>query len=419
MVIYALGGKVWVIDLRAGASHAPRQISSASNICGIVPVGERLQLTPDGLDSWVEVSDCSTSPASLYVRTTMNSTDSVVPLTNARLIDKLDDGAMNTLGFLVRDSNGLSFYSRDLVRLGAVAGGSGLQSLPSNAGRDYMAVQATWYRFNNSLRRITWSATGATLDPSIYTFTTSVNLNNGATPGWVGDIDAMYFIDGNTLMKIPSGGAPTPLATFAGTPIGTLFLTGNHVVVQQADRSPSQVLVISTIPKTGGVATTIATGNGAVVMGTTADSVLYSQGATLHVAKADGSADQVIPPDNAGSVVLQRTQVAERWYVDSLAKCVSDTATDKSCSNGTFVQRDLATQVPTNIGRVTHAKTYPSTPLHGLANYGNIPDMTGIPAPIEVHTSQDAAGHLVNTSDLYIWTPGSANSLGRVTYNIP
>ena len=50
-----------------------------------------------------------------------------------------------------------------------------------------------------------------------------------------------------------------------------------------------------------------------------------------------------------------------------------------------------------------------------------IPDSTvtvALPEPLILHVSRDAAGNPVNSADLYLYTPGVAGSLARVTRNV-
>lgn len=138
-IMYVTGGKVWAIDLRAGSSHLPRQVSAMSDACNLGQFGETLQVSVDGQDLWALVTPCASSTP-VFVRSTMSPTDGPLALGNIRRLTKLDDGAMNALGFLLWDSRGLSFYSKDLVRQGDVAGSAGLLAPPTNAARDYAAA---------------------------------------------------------------------------------------------------------------------------------------------------------------------------------------------------------------------------------------------------------------------------------------
>ena len=410
MVMYVNAGKVWAIDLRTNATHTPRQLSSISNACAIVFALQSplLQLTADGQDAWAQISTCTGNP-DVYVRSTMGSADAPVSLGfGARLMAAPEDGAKNVMGTLIKDSQGLSWYSPNLVRLGDVAGATGLTTLPINAGRDYSSVAAVYLRFGNTLRRMTWTTASAVLEPSIYTFAA------GGAAGWEGDRDAMYFVDGNTLLKLPSGGIPAAMATLSGTPIGLLYSTDDRIVIQQSDRSSSQVLAVSSIAKTGGPVTTLASSN-AVVRGTTGSGVLYSQGNVWHFASADGGTDNVVA---GGAIVYQRERLADHQYVEALTTCAPDVATDKACSNGNFVQTNLLAGSHLSLGHVSHASTYSSASFS--AGYNDVADTTtGIAAPATFHIARDATGNQVNTNDLYVWTPGTQSSLGRVTQNIP
>lgn len=414
MVMYVNAGKVWAIDLRTNATHTPRQLSSISNACSIVFALQSplIQLTADGQDAWAQISTCTGNP-DVYVRSTMGSADAPVSLGfGARLMAAPEDAAKNVMGTLIKDSQGLSWYSPNLVRLGNVAGAAGLTTLPINSGRDYSSVAAVYLRFGNTLRRMTWTAASAVLEPSIYTFAAGPSPNG--EPGWEGDRDAMYFVDGNTLLKLPSGGRPAAMATLGGTPIGQLYSTDDRIVIQQSDRSASQVLAVSSIAKTGGPVTTLA-GSNAVARGTTASSVVYSQGNAWHFASADGGTDSVVA---AGAIVYQRERLADHQYVEALTTCAPDVATDKACSNGNFVQTSLLAGAPLSLGHVSHATTYSFASFQ--AGYNDVADTTtGIAAPATFHNARNATGNQVNTNDLYVWTPGSTNSLGRVTQNIP
>ena len=412
-LMYVNGGKVWAVDLRVGMSHVPRQASATKDACGVSPYSSLLQVSADGRDMWLLVEPCSSPGAPMFVRSTMSASDAPVStLPDTLPIAGLDDGAKNAVGFLVRDRQGLAFYSTDMVRLGNVAGAAGLTP-PSNGVRDYAGGQSSYGRFGNSLRRMTWTSSGASLEAPIYTF--SDTPGGSVSPGWISDVDEMFFSDGVTLLKLTSGGAPQPLVTLAGTAIGLLYLTNNRVVIQQGDRSPGQVLAVSTILKAGGAVTALAS-TGAVAIGTTADSVLYSQGRATHLARADGSGDQVIV--GAGTV-YQRQHLADRRYLEGLTACVPDVPAETACSNGTFVERALATQASIDVGRLTHATTYLHAALLGGGGYGVVLTTTGVPQWLTYFTAQDAGGHSVNTQDLYVWTPGTANSLARITTNIP
>ena len=412
-VMYVNGGKVWTSDLRAGKSHAPRQTSATNDACGISPYSSLLQVSADGHDMWLLVEPCLASGAPMFVRSTMSASDAPVStLPDTLPIAGLDDGAKNAVGFLVRDRQGLAFYSTDMVRLGNVAGAAGLTA-PSNGVRDYAGGQSSYGRFGNGLRRMTWTSSGATLEAPIYTF--NDRPGGSVSPGWISDVGEMFFSDGNTLLRLTSGGAPQPLAALPGTAIGLLSLTDERVVIQQADRSPGQVLAVSTIPKTGGSVTLLAS-TGALAIGTTANSVVYSQGGATHIARADGSGDQVIP---GGGTVYQRQHVADRRYLEGLSACVPDAQAGTSCSNGSFAERVLATQARIDVGRISHATTYLHAALFGGGGYGVVLTTTGVPEWLTYFTAQDASGHAVNTQDLYVWTPGTANSLARITTNIP
>ena len=414
MVMYVNTGKVWAVDLRTSATHVPRQLSSISNACGIVfsLQSPLLQLTADGQDAWAQISTCTGNP-DVYVRSTMGSADAPVLLGfGARLLAAPEDGAANVAGVLFKDSHGLSWYSPNLVRLGDVAGATGLTTLPINAGRDYSSVTAVYLRFGNTLRRMTWTIASAVLEPSIYTF--AAGPSPTGEPGWEGDRDAMYFVDGNTLLKLPSGGKPAAMATLSGTPIGLLYSTDDRIVIQQSDRTASQVLAISSIGRTGGPVTTLASSD-AIVRGTTASSVLYSQGNVWHFAGADGSNDSLVAE---GAIVYQRARSVDHLYVEALTTCEPDVATDKACSNGNFVQTNLLAGSHLSVGHVSHATTYSAASFR--AGYDDVADTTtGIAAPATFHNARDARGNQVNTNDLYVWTPGTQSSLGRVTQHIP
>jgi hypothetical protein len=427
MLVYALAGKIYKIDLLAGASHAPQQVSSVTDACFSVL---EWQLDPAGRTAWLPVGYlvnglCSANdpatgqPAGRFVHTDMPATKPPVTVPGvAGIVATLDDGARTAIGMLMRVNGRYEFRSvSDLTRIAVVA-----SPPPGNlsfVGYDYATLQAIFWRAGDSLVRLSWTATGATFSAPIYTFASDAADQAGILNA--SDGTALYFSDQTRLLKVAGTAAPVAVTTLAGsTPVFTIFVTSTHVVATQSARSSSVPISTTLVPKAGGTPTLIAD---AYAMGVAEGALVYGTlpQASTHVVNLDGSQDRSIPA--LAHLVYQASRLADQYLVDSLLLCRPTVASDGRCSNGDLLQLDLSLTKTTLLGSVTHAAAAAADlntfePANLLSN---APLVAGLPslATVSGALPADANGLAGAATDYYAFVPGQAGSLLRLSNLLP
>jgi hypothetical protein len=424
VAFFAKDGKVWKIELRADLPHAPVQVSSVANACRIALDMGSLPVSADGRDAWLKVDtagpggNCALgATGAVFVRSTMPP--AIAPLASlpGTYVDALHDGAGETLAFAMLTPAGLELYRPDFVgRIGKVDGGEGVRAAQW-MGYDYTAPQASYYRVDGTLRRISWTASAATLASPTLTFTRP----DFGTRNPVGhaDLHDFYFGDDRKLMKVAGAGHPVEVATVTGQPIYAIWVSDTHLVMAQADpANPRAPIAASVVSKAGGKVVTV---DKAHAVGTTATKMLYLSDNARHAIDFDGSHDTVLGDGPRPSAVVgNRSWVADLYYIDSYVTCVAGAAADRQCSNGRLVQTQIDSPARIDIGPVAHAGTYATANVgYGGHTMGVLlPATTGIPTFASYRASlQRGAGG--SATDLYTWTPGVANSLARLTKDLP
>ena len=184
-VYFVRDGQVMKIDLKRGHSQAPVQVSSVSRACAVLGA---IPISGDAATAWLRVTieetvgGCSSSSPIVYVRSDMSAATAPQSLparvnldsSYAPLRSAIDGRLLGLLAVDTRTSSSqLLYVSPDLASLGVVANSSGVGTgsndlfLLSADGTD---PQAVYFRINKSLRRLSWTESGASLSPSIYTF---------------------------------------------------------------------------------------------------------------------------------------------------------------------------------------------------------------------------------------------------------
>jgi len=416
---YVQNGKVFDISLRKSDAQTPKQLSSLSGACGVV---FRWQLESTGNDTWVQVAAttgavaCSTTA---YVRSTMNGTQSavVLPAGVTLLAPLYDPTVATTTGFLMRDGSGatpkLSVYDANLQPVGDVTGGAGT----NDVSLIYFEAsgQGMYLKVDNTLRRLTWSGNSATLSGNLYTFTGGLP----ASPA-TADSAAVYFADGSALVRVAGGNPATPLTNIAPQTIFGVSTTANNVVILAAN--PNGSFVLETDPKTGGTAVTLANAtslNGVlpVMIGARGDQVFYAKpvpfnplvqsgSAQLRRVDASGQNDTLLVDNTFAIPVTNSTVVFDLPVAASALVCPPTTST--TCALG---QYDFASGTTLPLG--TLATANPNTFFIQPTGTGGT--FSGVPGWLSV---QGTAGG-ITSQDMYVITPGTQNSLGRVTTNVP
>lgn len=436
-------GRVYQVDLRAGADTTPVRISSLTDACyvgaGIPLVADATQaLTavatagPDG--SCTAVAD----NALALVRTGMPETTAALTLPAG--VALLPSGAVlaelatqSLSGFLVIDSRSapsrLMVYSPTLQPIGPVIGGSGVTQARLLNG-DATAAQAQYLVVDGTLRRLTWTGTQATLSASLHTFATGTGFAFGAT-----DAGGTYFMDGPTLMRVQGEAAATPLATLGAGTVDGLYLTNGHVLVHQYSGN-LYAGSISAVPRAGGAAQVIVTAadaGSARVVGTRGDTLLYlvERSATglqeLRERAVTAGTEAVVDIGLLfAAAVWNRTAPAgalwdplARVSVRSLDAAIycKPIAPSPNCAVSSVHRYDLATAAVQGLGQLDHVLRINSAFILTADNFGLYSGLPGSLLALFSGTGTPASG--IETTglwtDLYLVPADPGAPVRRVT----
>lgn len=410
MALFVKDGKVFKIELRADLPHAPTQVSSLGTACRLARDMLIPTVSADGRDAWFKIDTAGAggtcaygSTATAYVRTTMNAGAPPLEKLPAEWIDALDDGAHNTLAYLMLAPEGLVLYDVDLRRrIGAVQGGAGVRKAQL-MGFDYSAPQAHYYRVDDTFRHLRWDAKTATLSPSLLALTRP----DFGTRNPVGhaDLQAFYFGDGDRVFKVAGGGQPEQIATVKGLPVYAIMMTATHLAVWQAD--PAR-------PTAGNTATVIAKSDGRITVsideaspvGASATHMVYlsRRGSEYRTVALDGQGDTALSAGPAGAtLVFAPSRVADLQYLEGAVGCVPPPAAGRPC-DGRIAQRAIG-------GASGSDLVIGTAPAGGAARLQFVDPSFGVELPLPYG---GAPSLLTIGSALHVWTPGQAGSLAQV-----
>lgn len=431
MVVFVQGGALFQASLRKSQPFGVRRISSLSSACSVDDWHPISFSTGD--DAWIELTeagpdgDCSATADNrqAFVRTSMPTTEAPTMLpAGVRILEALPDPGTNALvGFIARDTRTaparLSLYSPLLAHVADVAGGSGRSSLEFLAFRPGpQLTSSAFVRSGNLLLQLDWSATAATLSGARHVFSTTPS-DYTLHPS---DSDAVYFADGHEIRRLGATGASSVLATLDvanGDMVWIEGLTSSHVVVQQASSS-QRFPQAFTVSKLGGTPARVGPATwSSQVVGIRNDDIVY-QGAptfsptlTLRRVRADGTGDQYINAMYRGAVMpvfsttmpylSNGTLTAVMWCELPFSAV--------HCATGEIRSYDVQSGAITTLGGLTHTGNgFYSLHVNGWG-YSGQPSVVTISG-----TLMSGAGM---ATDYYLVQPGVANSLVRLTNNIP
>lgn len=424
--------QLFQVALAKPGTPAAVRISSAADVCRFDSV---VPLNPSGLDVWLVVGtagadgDCNTATdnrqALVRSGSAVSTAATVLPagvttLAPAYIAD--NSGQLLWIPAIdksVSASPKLVAYKPDLTRVD-VAGGAGVASASVlNFGASLS--DGVYLRADSSLRRLTGDASSLSLAAANYSF--------GSTITGFGVIDGgtVYFADGPTLLKVQGAAAPTPLATLpagAGN-IFTLVQSATTLLAQQS--GPTGVVTTSAVHKTSAVAQTLfsssfATGQRTPV-GLSSETLYYSTGngstlGDLRRMQTDGSGDTLVTAGiyTAGGISRStvRADYTQFFFAAPVAALLCKPAAGAAdCRGGSLIQYDLAAQTSVTLGSFSGSSTAPAWTLfaqgqQGLA--GGIASAFGTATPAVPGYSR---------RDIWLFTPGQANSLVRATSNMP
>lgn len=437
MVFFIQSGALFQTSLRKSRSFRVQRISSLSSACSVDDWHPLSFSTGD--DGWVQITeagpdaDCSTAADNrqAFVRysTPVTGNATLLP-SGVRILESLPDPATNTLvGFIASDTRAtpskLVLYGPSLDQVADVAGGTNGWSLQFLSFRPGAQLTTSAYVIINgsSLRQLDWSATSARLGGTRHVFS-----GTGASNAkYLSDSTAMYFVDGLAVHRIDAAGAVSTLATLSSTDGDTARLEGltsGHVVVQQ-ESTRGDAPQVFTIPKLGGTPLRLAPVNWvASVIGLSADEVIYATKPyyaitpALRRIRADGSNERQV---NLGSAV-QASQLVPVYSptipylsdsgMDGVMWCEIPAGESSCPHNGTLKSYDIQSGAITTLGNLSHTGAASITSLL-VRGWG----YSGRPAVLTATTLLSTQPDFM--ADFYLVRPGTANSVVRLTTNIP
>jgi hypothetical protein len=427
IVYYARAGQLFQMSLRKGSSNAAQRISSTTAAC---KVRDWHPLRFDGSDdAWIEITeagfDRSCAQASDnrvgYVRSGASTTTAPIFLpTGVSMVESLPDPVSRTLaGFVAIDSRGggskLIYYSSNLALLGDVAGGAGLSNLEFLSFRPGPSLDSSALVLTAlELRRLTWSASGASLSAPLYAYI------DYPEPGAFLDANAMYFVDGRRVMRADAAGSVSPLGELSAATAGRVELKGltsGHVIFEA--HGGANLSAIYSLSKSGGAPLPIvASGEISRAMGVNGDDVIY----TVEPLFEGPMSVRRIHAGGANNRVI--TSAAARWpsfvyrpaftyyagfAIDAVVWC-EPLSPATECRNGTVRSFDLGTGVATTLGSIPSSSSPGSLRFSGYS-------YTGQPMLVNYFAADSSSNATAN--DVYLMRPGGAGSLLRLTTTIP
>ncbi|MBI5719332.1 MAG: hypothetical protein HZC37_16815 [Burkholderiales bacterium] len=422
-VTFIDNGSVQYLSLARSATLVPRPLGQAADAC--LPLfGQRLWLGGTELEwNLVARADACTTLAGLRYSHFGSGLAAADPApwswSNAPLGPLLDAASGQAL-IAAMESNmagtfDLALYRPGGARLGGVADASGFAS----AGWSLMSVveaadNAALARLGqrgagDSLRRLRWTGTSATLGPALYTFTaspTTQRLGHGDAITYFGDGDKVWSVAAGSdsvvsVMSLPAYSSYSLHATAANI-TAAVVPTGGCPTVRKC-------LALHTAPAAGGPVTVrIVEGTNAAVP--TLHAGRHAANELLLVVPTDAGVQDVIVFDTVTGArttlvagartigVVGRGDLRKPFEMDNLAVLYCQPpAGSSSCAGTRLRQRSLGSAVTIELGDI------PAPLLYEPSFSAN----DGIPSAVNF-----SVGGLY--SDLYIVTPGTASSLAFV-----
>lgn len=420
-VYYTKDSKLFRVSLRKTDATAPVQVSSLSNVCWI----KKLWQSSLGQEPLIEVgvaaspSLCNTGwlPDHAVTRAGAPASEPAMSvLTGHTILQQLaDPSTPQSQYFVVRDdlNANLWLYDQAMKPIGAIAGGAAAHSYFSG-GSALRTSSALYVSVNSELRELSWSATGATLMPSVYKFTGS----GGALPM---DAQSYLLVDGLSLKRVANNKVSATLATFdsaKGDVIKALTVTPTHVILQQSSSTNSlQALTLYSVAKQDlhVQALGINVDNNAVI-GQAGGAIFYQSNGSIRRINVDGTGDQAV----GGSLTFKSLPLSARSFsvyasppLEGVVWC-ERVVGETNCANGKLKVLNTTTLRTTLLGQFSHPGIYQwSDPIFGPEN--SISPFLTLDTPVVLIptnvqlTSSSPAGQ-----ELYVVRPGTAGSLVQI-----
>lgn len=411
-VFFDNDGKLYSIDLRGGRSHAPVQLSSATDV---FTTTRAFPTNAAGDDAWVDVQGGTHHWA---VHSTMGASDA--PMSVLSVVAALRDATTGLPQYFFCSLGGESgtavqpttFEVVDTqfapVAVAAVASMGNYDSWvgadPAQPGLGYLSIAG-------KMRALHWSAGAVGVDTAVlHTFA----FNFGASPA-VADAQALYFTDSTTLLSVANAAVST-VGSFSLAP-AWLVDAGGFVAAQEQAVSTvgSTRYQVETLAKTGGTLMLVEPANQGVQLVGATDQWLILTGTAEQVpgfvlANGADTDRRVVGSQFVGVVRAAAARPDQAAAPVALLSCVA--ATGGFCGPGALTQDEIGTGAATQLGLLSASAPW----ARGDATVGIEAAISGQ----NVLPSPGGFGHnQTDRRDAWQFMPKSAGSLARVTASLP
>ena len=409
-VFYDNDGKLYSIDLRGGRSHAPVQLSSAVDV--FLPASATA-MNAAGDDAWI---DAQGGTAHWAIRASMGASDAPLPI--LQIVAPLRDAATGLPQYFLASLGERSAQHVVPPTYEIVDAGFNVQDVPAVAamvasdgwaGADPAQPGLGYLQIAGGLHELHWGAGGVTVDPASLR---AMGLIGTAAP--VADAQSLYLSDGTTLLAVADGVVRT-IGQFTNVPI-TLMEAGDYVAAVETDgATPSQPRYqVETLGKSGGAPTLVeppattlrllaASDSGLILAGT------VEQRQAFVLASGDNTVRTTLGSQWVGVVRSASARLGQPAAPVGLLSCVAGNG--DFCAPGALTQMDL-TGAGASVGTLT--VDAPMLRVDAIAGLVNV-----LVGQTELLSLAGLASGQTDIRDAWQFTPATADSLARVTANLP
>jgi hypothetical protein len=417
-VFFDNDGKLYSIDLRGGHSHVPVQLSSITDVTTLAGVWP---LDAAGDDAWVDVHGGAHDWA---VRATMTASDAAISILSIH-------GALRDIGtglpqYFFVSYGGQSGTAVQPTTFGvrtaafapvAEATVDAMGNFDDWLGVDPVQPGLAYLRIADQMRALRWSADSVGVDAGSLYFLDAGVVNAGTVAG----ADALYVSNSSAIVAVSNGQARL-VTQLESLPLAMVD-AGDYLAIYGFDSQPPDCChVVEGVRKSDGTIVRLASGSTDITLvGATPDRIVLatpeSAGAapTFLLVAGDGSGATRVAGQWATVVVSDTAPLDRPPAPVALVTCAASADKVGYCGPGALTELDLASGTSMAIGALTPADTW-TRAQSANATVGLMFSLAG-------QTFMDpVAGFGANDTDrrdAWQFTPGVANSLARVTDNLP
>jgi hypothetical protein len=417
-VFFDNDGKLYSIDLRGGHSHAPAQLSTITDVTTIAGVWP---LDAAGDDAWVDARGGAHDWA---VRATMASTDAAISILSIRgAMRDVSSGLPQYFFVSFGGQSGTAVQPTTFgVRTAAFAAVAqadvdAMDSFDDWLGPDPSQPGLAYLRIADQLRALRWTAAGVSVDADLLYSLDAGNISAGAVLG----PDALYVSNSTSIVAVSNAQAHL-VGQLPSLPLAMIDAGDYLAVYGFESEAPECCYVVEGVRKSDGAIVRLASGGlDVALLGATPDRIVVASAATAGVAPTfllvagDGTGATRLAGEWATVVVADTAPLYRPAPPVALVTCAPSADKVGYCGPGALTEVDIASGSSLAIGTLAPADTW-IRPQSGSATVGLVFSLGG-------QTFMDpVAGFDANDTDVrdaWQFTPGVANSLARVTDNLP